>query len=49
MKPVHTRLDNLKLLDDRDAAILDGLLGNVAERVAGEIVQAERAPVVEVE
>lgn len=45
MKPVHTRLDNLKLLDDRDAAILDGLLGNVAERVAGEIVQAERAPV----
>jgi CRP-like cAMP-binding protein len=39
------RLDNLKLLDDRDAAVLDGLLANEAERVAGEIVQAERSPV----
>jgi CRP-like cAMP-binding protein len=42
---VHIRLRNLDLLTSGDAEVLDRLLETVSGRVAGEIVQAERAPV----
>lgn len=45
MSPVQTRLENLRLLDERDAEILERLVADVNDRVAGEIVQTERADV----
>jgi CRP-like cAMP-binding protein len=44
MSSMHVRLKNLDLLSDPDAATLDRLLEQVVDRVAGEIVQRERAP-----
>ncbi len=45
VKPLHKRLDSLKLIQDEDIEILDRLHRKTADYPAGCIVQREKAPI----